>query len=103
MTHFQDKMSELKHSIDQVTQEVMGKLDSGNLDDVESMLTRRATLLAELIALTANEITRTETLREYLVELQSRDQMIINSLVKEKDEIRNTILNLNKVSKYYNI
>ena len=99
MTDLQNQVNQLRISIDLLTQDAFAQVNQGDYNNVNDLLTRRFELIKKLIYFSSKNINKAE-LQQYLVELRERDQSIIQRIVEDKNEIKNALLNLNKMKQY---
>jgi hypothetical protein len=89
----------LKLEINALVESIALKISQNEHDQLEDLLVRRHNLLTELIPLHQTDEDR-KMLLVYLAELRERDYVLMSSLVKQRDGVRVSLLQFNKLKEY---
>jgi len=101
MSSAQDQMNALCREVDILTQELQQKIQQQAYGDLAQILSIRWDRIRKLVAIFSQNIDK-EALQKYLVTLYQHDQNIIERVDKERAEIENSLLRINKIIRYSN-
>lgn len=93
------RIEELKCEIDALTDSIALKISQSFIDELDRLLESRHQKIVELISL-HHDSKASGILLSYLDSLRSRDRDHMQSLVHERDNIKETLLKINKIRQY---
>lgn len=95
----------LMRLIDDLTLQMVEKINKNELDDVSELLKQRLSHLTQLVSLYSTKKSSADisALHNYLIDFQQRDQVIMQAVRKEYDVVKNTLANLDNLKKYVSV
>lgn len=102
MLEFDGRATEFTKLIDALTSQIIEKITAEKLSDVGALIIKRLDYLTELVSLVVTEKDKAWLLN-YLEQFQATDQTIIQTVNKERDMVKNTLLNVKKIKQYSNV
>lgn len=99
MNQYLQKIEDLKKLIDTLTESIADNVSKNLLTELDGLLSQRHNLIAELILLHSSDESRKDLIN-YLISIRKRDHGIMQVLVDERDQVKNTLLQMNKVKEY---
>jgi hypothetical protein len=99
MSDYLLRSHEFTTAIDALTLEIEEKVKREEYDNLNELVLRSVNLLTELVALADTDTDKAELLK-YLVGLEKREQVILQTVNKEYEMVRHTLSNIDNIKKY---
>ena len=97
--NFNERAKEFSKKIEDLTLKIMDKISNDQLSEVGILIIQRLDCLTELVSSVTTERDKAWLL-SYLDAFQKSDQVIIQAVNKERDVVKHTLLNIEKIKAY---